>query len=108
MISILASWLPSHDPNYDLDCWHEGTYTEHRSGSSMPCMSGQCNHCHCNNGSISSTYMGCHEDSCFKDGIEYKHGSTVPKADGCNNCGCSNGKISWCTKLPCPPLLVIT
>ena len=51
--------------------------------------------------------MACNDDSCFKDGIEYKHGSIVPKADGCNDCICSNGKTEACTKLPCPKSEVI-
>ena len=51
--------------------------------------------------------MSCNDDSCFKDGIEYKHGSIVPKADGCNDCICSNGKTEMCTKMPCPKSEVI-
>ena len=83
-----------------LGCFHEGLYTEHKHGSSMPCLTQQCNHCSCYNGSISTTYMACYEDSCFIDGIEYKHSSTVPI--DCNSCICSNGKLSWCTLKGCP------
>ena len=100
-----------------LGCFQTNLYTEHKHGSSMPCpnpLSNQCNPCSCSNGSITLpdyiNYMewDCDTNSCFKDGIEYKDGSTVPLADGCNDCGCVNGKASMCTKLPCPPSLVIT
>ena len=50
--------------------------------------------------------MACHEDSCFIDGIEYKHGSTVPI--DCNSCLCSNGKLSGCTLKGCFGYEVIT
>ena len=60
------------------------------------------------NGSIASTRMQCFDDSCFKDGIEYKHGSAVPNADGCNSCGCYNGKLSICTLVACSKSEVIT
>ena len=83
-------------------------YTEHEDGSPMPCIKSQCNHCSCMNGHIASTRMQCYEDSCFKDGIEYKHGSTVPKADGCNDCGCFNGKIRCVALIGCPESMVIT
>ena len=98
-------WYP--DPN-DLGCYHPGLYTEHEHGSSMPCPRQQCNYCNCYNGSLTTTLMMCYKDSCFKDGIEYKHGSAVPQADGCNSCGCHNGKLSGCTLLPCSKSMVIT
>ena len=69
----------------------------------LPCIKAQCNSCGCSNGNIISTKRKCSEDSCFYYGVEYKHGSTIPKADGCNKCTCSNGKADTCTKLPCPP-----
>merc|ERR1712037_507795 len=80
-----------------------GLYTKHEDGSSMPCITAQCNSCGCSNGNIISTKRRCFEDSCFYYGVEYKHGSIIPKADGCNECTCSNGKADSCTKLPCPP-----
>ena len=58
------------------------------------------------NGHQISTMKACYEDSCFKDGIEYKHGSGVPKADGCNSCGCHNGKLSTCTLVACSKSMV--
>ena len=82
---------------------YTGLYTEHEDGSSMPCITAQCNSCGCSNGNIISTKRECIEDSCFYYGVEYKHGSIIPKADGCNECTCSNGKANSCTKLPCPP-----
>ena len=87
---------------------YTGLYTEHEDGSSMPCITDQCNHCSCMNGHIASTRMGCHDDSCFKDGIEYKHGSMVPKGDGCSDCDCFNGKIRCVTLIGCPESMVIT
>jgi hypothetical protein len=90
-----------------LGCFHTGLYTEHQHGSSMPCVRGQCNHCGCHNGSISTTFLACYEDSCFMDGIEYKHGTAVPAGDGCNTCACINGKIGSCTLMGCPESMVI-
>ena len=100
--------FPWYPPNRGLGCYHTGLYTEHEDGSSMPCLTQQCNHCSCRNGHIRTTLMRCYEDSCFKDGIEYKHGSTVPNADGCNSCGCFNGKLSICTLVACSKSQVIT
>ena len=103
--SILVS---ARSPMIGLGCFQTNLYTEHKHRSSMPCPWDTCNSCECYNGSISTTLMECDGNSCFKDGIEYKDGSTVPLADGCNDCGCVDGKASMCTKLPCPPSLVIT
>ena len=109
MILVSATvWPPWYPESNGLGCYHTGLYTEHEDGSSMPCITSQCNHCSCMNGRIASTRMGCHDDSCFKDGIEYKHGSIVPKGDGCSDCDCFNGKIRCVALIGCPESVVIS
>ena len=96
---LLALAVPACGAGNDASC--ESGDRVFEDGARWTCADG-CNECACNDGTVSSTLIGCPDPpgpaanmlSCNEGGMWNRHAASWTCGDGCDLCSCDDGQLS--------------